>query len=173
MTTVSTKSSYILDANVLIDYFNSDLSILGLFCEHIGNLFVATPVLDEVEQLDNDDLSQFGIEIVEPDIELLIEAAALHGALSFQDWICIRSAKEKSWTCVTNDRTLRKACKHEGIKLCWGLELMIHLVNAGKLERIKAAEVANQMHKSNPRFLRKEVIEDFNTKIGLVTRIKK
>ena len=48
----STTAWFIADANVLIDYAKTSPAILGLVAQHVGPVYVAADVLEEVEQLD-------------------------------------------------------------------------------------------------------------------------
>ncbi len=47
----STTAWFIADANVLIDYAKISPAILGLVAQHVGPVYVAADVLQEVEQL--------------------------------------------------------------------------------------------------------------------------
>ena len=44
-------SALLADADVLIDYLQSEFAILSLVAEHVGRLVVLQPVLDEVRGL--------------------------------------------------------------------------------------------------------------------------
>lgn len=46
----STTAWFIADANVLIDYAKTSPAILGLVVQHVGPVYVAADVLEEVEQ---------------------------------------------------------------------------------------------------------------------------
>jgi len=68
----------ILDACVVIDYADTDASVLGTVSAHVAPLALARPVLDEVDQLDERDALDLGITVV--DIELrkvLVRAGAV------------------------------------------------------------------------------------------------
>jgi predicted nucleic acid-binding protein len=73
----------IVDANVLIDYANSDPGVLKLVTSHIAPIHVPAVVLDEVEQLSLEDCSDLGILVIEEPLDLLLAAAEKRGALSF------------------------------------------------------------------------------------------
>jgi hypothetical protein len=45
----SSTAWFIADANVLIDYAKTSPEILGLVANHIGPVYVAAAVLDEIE----------------------------------------------------------------------------------------------------------------------------
>lgn len=156
----------VVDANVLIDYVGSDRSILGLAAEFIGPIHVPRPVLEEVEQLDEADCARLGIRLAEASTAQLLEAGAGRGRLSFSDRLCLVLARDRSWTCVTNDRALRRACADLSVPVLWGLELMLELVSLRGLTAGAALDVAMAIHRSNPRHITAEILERFEWKVG-------
>jgi len=156
----------IIDANVLIDYANTDLSILKLVTNHIAPIHVPSVVLDEVDQLSVNDCSDIGITVVEETIEILLSAGEKRGALSFEDHVCLLLAKENSWTCVSNDKPLHRACTNEDITVMWGLRLMIELVKKDMLDKMDAMEIAESIQQSNPKHITTEIVEEFRKKIN-------
>lgn len=123
----------ILDANILIDFFKCDRTIIKLICSYVGQIYIATPVLNEVTEISESDCIELGIVLVEPDLEQVFIAAEKRGPLSFQGHLCLILAKENGWTCVTNDKPLRKECEWENVPLIWGIELICILVESGGL----------------------------------------
>jgi PIN domain nuclease of toxin-antitoxin system len=121
------------DADVLIDYRDSDLTVLKLVSEHIGAVRVLRQVLDEAPGISDRRCAQLGIEIVQLETELLIEANDLPRSLSIADRFCIVACERNRWTLVSNDRAMRAVSKQRGIRLRWGLGLMVDLVHAGVL----------------------------------------
>ena len=105
---------FILDACVLIDFVTTDAMLLKLTSEHVGTVHVASVVLGEVDQLDESSAASLGLHVVEPSLDLSLDAAARGGALSFEDWVSLLVAKDNGWTCVTNDRRLRAECESTG-----------------------------------------------------------
>jgi hypothetical protein len=69
----------VLDACVLIDLFDSDPSIIRTISEHVGPVHVASPVFDEVEQIDAVTAESLGLKVVDPSVELAMTAAAQRG----------------------------------------------------------------------------------------------
>ncbi|MBS4032749.1 MAG: hypothetical protein KGZ63_15210 [Clostridiales bacterium] len=98
----------ILDANILIDYIKCDRTILKLICTYVGEIYLATTVLNEINDFDETECTEFGVILVEPELRQVVLAAEEVGRLSFQDNLCFILAKENGWTCVTNDIPLRK-----------------------------------------------------------------
>jgi rRNA-processing protein FCF1 len=135
----------LVDANVLIDFCKTQPSLLALVAQHLGALHVASPVLDEVNELDVERAEALGIVVVTPELAMASEAAmaAVKSPLRFADWLCLLMAKEKSWICVTNDKRLRAECESRAVVALWGFQLLHQLVEChamGPAEALKAAE---------------------------------
>ena len=158
----------IVDANVLIDYINSDIGVLALVSQHIGSVHVPSVILDEVDGLTDEDCENLGFTVLEESVEILMAAGETRGALSFEDHVCLLLANEYEWTCVSNDKSLHRACEGEGVSVIWGLRLMIELVESGYLDKGAALEVASTIHLTNPRHITPEIIDDFKSKIDAV-----
>ena len=155
----------LVDANVLIDYAKAERSILALAARHLGQVEVLSPILAEVEQLDEDECERLGLHVVEPALAQVVAAAERHGPLSFEDHLCLIVAKERGWTCVTNDGALRHALQREQLPVMWGLELMIELVRAGQLEPGDALTVAEAMHMTNKLHISRALVDRFAERI--------
>ena len=99
----------IMDACVLIDFIKVEPTVLQLIVKHVGPVHVASPVVDEINEIDNEEqLVELGLIIVEPELEDAFTAAGGIGPTSFQDRLCLLTAKRHGFTCVTNDKNLRK-----------------------------------------------------------------
>ncbi len=158
----------IMDANVLIDYANSDISILSLVSKHVGQVYIPSVILDEVSELSEEDCIELGFVIIDEEVELLLAAAEIRGALSFEDHVCLLLATEKECTCVSNDKPLRRACGEENISVMWGLRLMIELVDSGHLGKSVAVDVAEEIQKQNPRHITQIIVDEFKRIIDLI-----
>ena len=153
------------DADVLIDYRDSDLAILRLVSEHIGAARVLRQVLDEAPGISDRRYAQLGIEIVQLETELLIEANDLPRSLSVEDRFCIIACERNRWTLVTNDRAMRAVGKQRGVQLRWGLGLMIDLVHAGVLTEARALKVATMIRTANPTHITADLLDRFRTRL--------
>lgn len=152
----------IMDACVLIDFIKADRRVLELFVKYIGPLHVASLVVDEVKEIDGEDeLTALGMIIVEPEIEDAYIAGAQSGPLSFEDWLCMLTARRHGFTCVTNDKNLRKLCQQEKVPLLWGLELMLKLHKAGGITGKEAEELAKAIRQTNPKHITEKIVSDF------------
>lgn len=161
-----TRSGLLLDASVLIDYAKADVSILELVARHVAPVRIALPLLDEVDQFTRSDCERLGILIEEPSLDQLLQAAAQRGGpLSFQDRLCIIVAHASGWTCVSNDKSLRRECDRIGVPVLWGLELMVQLVDRGQLTPKQASKTAQAIGSANPRYITKGVLTRFETRV--------
>ena len=155
------RGTLLADADVLIDYVSGGLFILELTAQHIGPLYVLRQVLETVDGLSERDCRRLGIQVVEADTDSLVEAGSLSGALSFEDWLCFITCRDRSWTCVTNDGALIRECRGSSIRFRRGLRLMVDLVRAGVLERSRALRTAQSIHLANPHHIHAGVLEMF------------
>ena len=151
------------DADVLIDYRDSEISILRLAGRHLGRLIVIRSVLDEVRGITASDCQRLGIEVMENETEDFLEAAGIETRASFHDCLCLVACRKEGWTCVTNDAVLRRLCEHHGVRTRRGLGLMVDLVRLGALTPSRAIEVARLIQESNPHHINDRVIARFHT----------
>jgi predicted nucleic acid-binding protein len=156
----------ILDANVLIDYIRCDPMIIKLIRQFIGSIYLPTPILDEVKELQENDCTELGIILVEPELSQLIEAGRKKGPLSFQDRLCLILAQKHGWTCVTNDMALRRECEKKDIKLIWGIELICLLVESGGLPVSHAQEFICKIHQANPKYITEKIVKRAFRRLG-------
>jgi len=156
----------LLDACVLIDFCQTETAVLRLVVDHVADVFVATTVLAEVRDFDEAAAVALGLRLVEPTLDQAFEAASRSGAVSFQDRICLALARDNGWTCVSNDKALRRACESAGIQVMWGLELVALLVEAGALTASAGREIGMAIRRVN-RFITEEVLSRLLLRIGM------
>jgi hypothetical protein len=149
------------DASVLIDYRDTNLSVLTLASAHLGPVRVVYEVLEEVGDFDVELATTLGIEVVDVPTQLLLEIDSLPHRLSRQDRLSYLACRENDWICLTNDRHLRGLCKEGGVRLCWGLEMMVDLVERGALSKEVALRTAQDIHTNNPGHISLDVLERF------------
>lgn len=148
----------ILDANILIDFFKCDRTIIKLICTYVGQIYLATPILNEVKEISESDCIELGIILVEPELEQVMVAVERRGPLSFQDHLCLTLAKGHGWTCVTNDKPLRRECEFESIPLIWGIELICILVESGGLPSLHAKDIILRIQQNNPKYITDDIV---------------
>ncbi len=154
-----------MDACVLIDYLKTDRTVLELVVKYVGPVYVISPVVEEVREIDSEnELIELGLIVVEPELEDAFAAASQMGPTSFQDKLCVLTAKRHGFTCVTNDTNLRKLCVKENVPLLWGLRLLAELHKSDGVSSVDAIDIAWQIHKTNPKHITARIVERF-TKI--------
>ena len=135
----------ILDACVLIDICLEDPTLLGLATASLGKVIVLSPILGEVDQLDDVEVERLGLLVVEPEIRLVLEASTRRGGLSFRDRICLLYSRDSRGTLYTNDKALLNAAKSDGIDTRWGLEILLELVVVDQLTHSDASAIAKSI----------------------------
>lgn len=158
-----TRRLMIMDACVLIDFIKAQRSVLELVVKHVGPLHVTSPVVDEVKEIDDErELVELGLLIVEPELEDAFMAASQSGGpLSFQDRLCLLAAKRHGFTCVTNDKNIRKSCTQESVPILWGLEMLAELHKAGGISGKEAETIAQAIRASNPKHITANIVSRF------------
>jgi len=152
----------IMDACVLIDFIKTGRAVLELVVNHVGPLYVTSPVVDEVNEIDDEsELVSLGLIVIEPEIEDAYAAGSRSGPLSFEDWLCLLTAKRHGFTCVTNDKNLRKLCRQESVSLLWGLELLAELHKVGGIPATEAEAIAQAIRRSNPKHITEKIVSRF------------
>ena len=157
----ATQPVLLADADVLIDYRESDLAILSLVAQHVGRVAVVPFVLEEVRGLTTAQCARLGIEVIEVSTALMLQAAQVKSSVSFNDRLCLVVCREEGWTCVTNDGALRRLCERHGVETRFGLGLMVDLVAAGVLTRRRAVSIARRIQVSNPLHINDRVLARF------------
>ena len=153
---------------MLIDFIKADRTVLELVVKHVGPLHVTSPVVDEVSEIDDEnELVALGLIIIEPEIEDAYAASDRSGPLSFEDWLCLLTAKRHGFTCVTYDKNLRRFCQQEGVSLLWGLELVAELHRVGGITGKEADACAQTIRRSNPKHITEEIVSRFADRIRL------
>ena len=156
-----TKPALLADADVVIDYQHSDLTVLALVAAHVGPLAVLTSVIEQVDGLTAKDCTDPGLEVIAPTIAQRRDAGEIDSAADFTDRLCLVVARDEERICVTNDRTLRNLCARLGVPTRFGLRLLIDLVAAGVLPRRRAERIAETIRTSNA-YLTERVLRRFH-----------
>jgi rRNA-processing protein FCF1 len=145
-------AAVISDACILIDYIKVEQTkVLRLVTDHLFPIKLPRMILDEVDGLTEDQAETLGMEIVEATFDQLKEAAARGGGLSKPDKLCFAMARDNGWAIWTSDKPLHTKCKTEGIPAYWGLQLMLDLCQAGKLDPDSALATAKKISEVNER----------------------
>ena len=155
------RPALLADANVLIDYRDSDLAILGLVNDCVGPLAVVESVFHEVRRVTATDLEQLGIEIIETSEAQTERAAEIDFPVSFNDRLAFVVCLDGNRTCVTNDKDLQRLCEAHGVRTRFGLRLLLDLVAVRAIDHTRAASVVRRIHATNSRFINERVVSRF------------
>lgn len=156
----------LLDSNVLSDYMRVSDQVLRQTVRTVGQIYVPSTIVDECRDIDYSDCERLGLIVVEPTFGQVAEASVRRGGLSFQDKICFLICKEEGFVCVTNDKSLQKACKKAGVSTLWGLQLLLELAKTGEMPTAEARSIAQEIQKSNPGFISQKILGEFMEKLG-------
>ena len=154
------------DASVLIDYRDSDISILTLVVQHVAPVHVLRDVLDEVDGMSLSRCRELSLTVVDVEPAVLLNVTALPRRLSRRDRLSFHVCRENDWVCATNDRPLRRICEEHGVRARWGLELMLELVSAGALASSRALGTARRIRENNPHHISEAILERFASRLG-------
>ena len=145
---------------MLIDIADANEAVLGLIAQHLGRVIIPTPVLAEVDGLDELKCAALGLEVVEPTLDQLREAALPHPALSFADRVCMIVARDAGGTAWTNDGPLGDECDGHGVPKVRGLRPLIALVEAGALAIDVAVGTVDLISANNP-YITPPIVAEF------------
>ena len=159
---------YIIDANVLIDYCDTDLRILSLLSRHINPVHIARSTFRKVEGLSRSLATSHSLVIHTPDLATVIEATKKRGPLAPDDRETLLLAKKHEWICITNDKPLRRECLLEEVPVLWGLEPMKLLVSRRLLKPTEAIRVARKIADINPGYITADITARFESQIAEV-----
>lgn len=153
------------DASGLIDIADANEAVLGLIARHLGRVVIPTPVLAEVDNLDELKCAALGLEVVEPTLDQLREAAIPHPALSFADKVCMIVARDAGGTAWTNAGPLGAECDAHGVPRMRGLRPLIELVEAGALAIDVAMGTVDLISANNP-YITPQIVAEFRRLAG-------
>lgn len=160
--------AFIFDADVLIDLVMADRHVLTLTVKHLAPVYIVSPVLRQLREIQSrDQMIQLGVTIIDPDVEDLYQAANIQNPSKYVDYVCLLTAKRRGFICVANDIELRKRCKCEGVRCMREFRLLILLHKAGGISTQNAINLAEEIHKSNPKYITRTILADFMKEIRL------
>ena len=77
-------------------------------------MHVLEQTLATVVNLSERECKKQGIEVIDVDTNVLVEAGAKSGPLSFEDWLCLIVCRERVWSC------LKRPCSSTRVPQGWG-----------------------------------------------------
>jgi rRNA-processing protein FCF1 len=154
------QEAAICDANVLIDYADSDEDIIRELVRYWGKVYVPTRILHEVKRLPQPRAEELGLTIIETPL-VLPSASGLSGP----DRSCLHFVITEGCVCIANDKALRKECQRRGGMVVWGLEMLAKLVEAQQITKARAIDIATHIRMINPE-ISEALLADFKAMLA-------
>ena len=167
---VKNPKEFIIDADVLIDYRESDIEVLTLFSIQVGRLHIGRATFQKVRNLSEAEARRLRLVVETPDRKLVDKALRARGKLSYDDHETLLLAAQNNWICITNDNALRAECDKEGVELLWGLELMKFLVRINSLSLNKVLKVVKMIQISNPDYITDSILRRFEKQLREIVK---
>ena len=161
---------FLIDADVLIDFQNSNFSVLQAVNQFIGNIYSLREIREEVIGLTFEDCHQVGLNIIKPKEHVKVQAKITRGKLSENDRLNLYTAIDSDFVLVTNDSDLLRACKENKVKALRGLRLLIILFKKSNIPVQDIIQIAEEIHKSNPIHISKEIFDSFCDEVKLCSK---
>lgn len=156
------REAAICDANVLIDYVDADEDVIRELVKYWGTVYVPTRILYEVKKLPINRAEGLGLTVIETPLDLPASPG-----LSGPDRACLHFVITEGWTCIANDKLLRRECQRQGGKVVWGLAMLLKLVSAGQITKARAKGIAERIGVFNPEITGKLIAEFVDKLAGL------
>ena len=90
-----TPTVLLADADVLIDYRESNLDVLKEVGRRVARLAVLSEVLEEVRNLTRKKCMSLGIAVIDVEVPTLEAAAAVKASVSFKERLCFVVCQER------------------------------------------------------------------------------
>lgn len=161
---------FIIDADALIDYCKSNLGMISILSQNVQPVHIGCATFNKVSCLSLKEAEKHNLLIETPDIQTALNAAKKRGPLAYDDRETLLLAKKHRWTCITNDKALRRECEIEGVTCLWGLEPMRMLVEHRLIISSKAIGVARRIQSANPSFITEDIVRKFEEQIKELDR---
>lgn len=158
----------VIDANVLIDFLDTEENLLHLYSKHISTLVTPEQVFDEVKQLSESKSEQLLIQIPTATDEQVNKALDLYltnRRNTFPDYLCYIFARDLQSPLITNDTRLSKYCSLEGIEVIRGLRVILILFENSLLDEKNSMKYAKEMIESN-KWLKEILFDEFVIELG-------
>ena len=162
----------LLDANVLIDLQNSDFSVLKEVKKYVAEIYVLRDIFEaELPNLTEPDCYNVGLVVIKPEERVINESEINIGRLTIEDRLNLFTAIYSGLSLVTNDVELREVCVERNVKVIWGLQLLINLVEKSDYSINNAISIGTQIGESNV-YITKKIIEKFIKKLDEIRKTR-
>ena len=161
-------SALILDTCVVSDLYKADQKFFSQIAQSFVKMCVTQEIIKELADEFPGIFDGPTPEIKLPTIDTVLAdyiGLIADSRLSETDQIVMRVAKRCGCTLVTNDKKLFEGSKGAGVKVLWGLAMLVALYGDGVIDETYAKQIGASIHRENPRFITKPLYEDFLKKV--------
>ena len=160
---------FVADAGSLLDIVEADPSIIQLVAAHLGDLRIPAPALLKIDNAKAYEIQRLGVSVHECTTEDLLEAAPNNLSLSFEERLCLITARDEKWTLVTHDLVLKRICDSDDVTSVCALDLLLQLLKGAHISQMTANHIASKLRRVNPKFMTQERVDSYIiaiTKLG-------
>ena len=157
----------LFNANALIDFQKTDFSVLGEVRQHLGNLYLLKEIRDEVQGLTQKDCRSVDLKVISSKDHIKNIANQPYGSLSRPDRLNLYTSIDSGFSLVTNDLNLRKACEERQVKIIWGLQLLLILIEKSDYSINDAIKIGKMIGNKN-RYISEEIVNDFVARAEII-----
>ena len=157
----------LFDANALIDFQKTDFSVLSEVSQYLGNLYLLEEIYNEVHGLTKEDCLLVNLKVISSKDHIKNIANQPYGSLSRPDRLNLYTSIDSGYSLVTNDVNLRKACEVRHVKVIWGLQLLLILIEKSEYSIDDAIKIGKMIGNKN-RYVSEEIVSDFVAKAEII-----
>ena len=157
----------LFDANALIDFQKTDFSVLSGVSQHLGNLYLLEEIYNEVLGLTKEDCHLVNLKVISSKDHIKNIANQPYGSLSRPDRLNLYTSIDSGYSLVTNDVNLRKACEERQVKIIWGLQLLLILIEKSEYSIDDTIKIGKMIGDKN-QYISEEIVDDFVAKAEFI-----
>ena len=158
------ERNFLFNANVLIDFQKSDFSVLAKIRQQIGNLYLLEDVRAEVPGLTGNDCDLVGLRNISPPSRIKKMTKEPYHGLSREDRLILNTAIDFGFEIATNDTKLRRESERSGVKLIWGLQLLLEFVEKSEFS-IDSAKIIGERIVARNLYMTEKILVEFVEKL--------
>lgn len=150
---------FVADAGSLLDIAEADSLIIQLVTSHLGDLRIPAPALIKIKDAKASELLRLGVSVHECTTENLLEAGPNKLSLSFEERLCLITARDEKWTLITHDLVLNRACDGDDLAAVCALDLLVQLLKGSHITPEAASHAVCNLRGINPKFMTQERVD--------------
>jgi hypothetical protein len=133
------------DPETLRTFAAISLAPLSVYSRRIAPVWIPDGALNDDGPVTEGDCNELGLQVVVVLAGQCIQAANLHGDISFDECLCIAVASENDWTVVTDNAVLERTCRRESVRTSSSLGILRDLLRLSLIPKGIARQVARRV----------------------------